>query len=303
MARDSLAVQAVLSAATSLSREGKYTEAESMITSFTSGAKALPAALDLLARIRSQQGRLSDAEALWKHALQLDPDNQDFMAGLMRIARIQKRSTRKSIGVFLVLGIIGLLVVWLVGIIVNTQINRFRISLVNEMQTVLKAPSTTSPPKDANFLPTIREESRSAHISIQVPGIIVEPQVDNVLLKFQQGLFQSGAQLTPIAERVLSELAKNLKPQISGQIIQVIGCSDDRTVRPGGLFSDNTSLRMARAVAVVDYLRRSEGLEKTSFVVKYPDRFNDPFPNTSEGDRLRNRSVIILISTHGESKE
>src|SRR5690606_15200121 len=121
MARDSLAVQAVLSAATSLSREGKYTEAESTITSFTTGAKALPAALDLLARIRSQQGRLSDAEALWKHALQLDPDNQDFMAGLMRIARIQKRSTRKSIGVFLVLGIIGLLVVWLVGIIVNTQ--------------------------------------------------------------------------------------------------------------------------------------------------------------------------------------
>src|SRR5438105_13854934 len=70
-----LTVQVSLARATDLARAGKYDEAETVLAGAVGESGSHPAALDLLARIRAQQGRLIEAQALWGQASRLDPSN------------------------------------------------------------------------------------------------------------------------------------------------------------------------------------------------------------------------------------
>ena len=77
--------QLVLAQATDLARAGRYTEAEQLLMENIGDWEAMPAALDLLARICAQQRRFQQAHLLWTRALQLDPKNHAYMAGLVRL--------------------------------------------------------------------------------------------------------------------------------------------------------------------------------------------------------------------------
>lgn len=86
-----LLLQLELAQATELARAGRYAEAETVLTDLLN-ARELPAALDLQARIHAQQGRLSKARECWKRALQLDPGNDAYAAGLLRLKSSQGSS-------------------------------------------------------------------------------------------------------------------------------------------------------------------------------------------------------------------
>lgn len=79
-----LMVQALLVRATALARRGRYDSAELVLTRVP---RDLPEGLDLFARIRAQQGRMSDAVELWTKALDLDPGNPSFRDGLRKAER------------------------------------------------------------------------------------------------------------------------------------------------------------------------------------------------------------------------
>ncbi len=91
-ALDTLLTNIALAQATDLARARHYVQAENVLAPWVRTAEPAPTALDLLARIRAQQGRLAEAEAFWTRAAQLDPGNADYAAGLRRIARMQQRS-------------------------------------------------------------------------------------------------------------------------------------------------------------------------------------------------------------------
>lgn len=93
---DLLLRHVALAQATDLARAGRYEPAESILAEWTHRQEPLPAALDLLARIRAQQGRLAEAEAYWTRALQLDPGNAAYAAGLRRIAHLQRSPLRRT---------------------------------------------------------------------------------------------------------------------------------------------------------------------------------------------------------------
>ncbi len=86
--------QVVLAQAADLARAGRYSEAESLLLEMTRSEEAVPAALDLLARIHAQQGRLAEASALWQRAIQHEPGNQAFTAALQRTTALQRPATR-----------------------------------------------------------------------------------------------------------------------------------------------------------------------------------------------------------------
>jgi flagellar motor protein MotB len=81
-----LTLQFLLAEATELAASGKYAEAEARLIAIKDGRKN-PTVLDLLARIRAQQGRLAEAVELWQMAVQMDPANAEYRAGLAYVEK------------------------------------------------------------------------------------------------------------------------------------------------------------------------------------------------------------------------
>src|SRR5437667_5420540 len=76
-----LLAQGLLSRATAFARRGRFDSAELVLTGLRHDCHE---GLDLLARIRAQQGRVHDAIALWTEALRIDPGNIRYRDGLRK---------------------------------------------------------------------------------------------------------------------------------------------------------------------------------------------------------------------------
>jgi hypothetical protein len=84
-----LTLQFLLAKATELAAGGNYAEAETCLAAIPNGRKHAPL-LDLLARIRAQQGRPAEAVELWQMAVQMDPANAEYRAGLAFVEKAAK---------------------------------------------------------------------------------------------------------------------------------------------------------------------------------------------------------------------
>lgn len=78
-----------LAHASDLARSGRYAEAETVIQDAIRDRDASPAILDLLARIHAQQRHWKEADAAWSQARHLDPQNEEYVAGLKRILKMK----------------------------------------------------------------------------------------------------------------------------------------------------------------------------------------------------------------------
>jgi tetratricopeptide (TPR) repeat protein len=83
--------QFAVSQAADLALSGSYTSAESLLRELIQRSDAPTEALDLLARICAQQGRVVEAAELWRRALDADPANSAYQAAMVRLNRMQQR--------------------------------------------------------------------------------------------------------------------------------------------------------------------------------------------------------------------
>lgn len=114
---EALRSQMALSEAAELARSGDYASAENRLAEWTQGQCPLAPAFDLRARMAAQQGRLAEAQALWLRALQIDPDNAAYAAGLRRAALEQgQRLWRRRLATAAVVTTLALTVVLVVGL-------------------------------------------------------------------------------------------------------------------------------------------------------------------------------------------
>lgn len=81
------AVRLVTDHAAAMARRGRLEEAALLLEPVTAHPEAGADVLDLLARIRAQQGRLDDARALWRAALDRAPGEPRFEKALARCGR------------------------------------------------------------------------------------------------------------------------------------------------------------------------------------------------------------------------
>ena len=84
-------LQFLLAEATELAATGHYAEAEARLAAIPDGRKH-PPVLDLLARIRAQQGRPAEAVEFWQMAVQMDPANPEYRAGLAYVEKALKKT-------------------------------------------------------------------------------------------------------------------------------------------------------------------------------------------------------------------
>src|SRR5665213_309961 len=83
--------QFAVSQAAELALSGNYGSAESVLKDLAQRHDAPCEALDLLAKICAQQGRLLEAAGFWRRALDKDPGNAAYQSALARLNKLQSR--------------------------------------------------------------------------------------------------------------------------------------------------------------------------------------------------------------------
>lgn len=266
--------QLVLSRAAALARAGHYDAAEQLLSELNRSGTTV-AALDLLARIRAQQGRLAEAERLWTQAIQFDPSNDTYAAALRRIAQMQRRPAWLPVLAGLVLGA--------ALVILGLRLVRGR-----GPERAMNPPVT---PEDISHAPP-----GVPKLNIQLAGVQAKVEGNEVVLTFTSGLFLQRAGLTAGARELLGRLAKQLEPMGNRVSIRIVGHTDDAPPPPGFRYPDNTALGLARAVAVAEHLRESSTLPRTVFLLQSLGEEAPPYPNDSRENRARNRTVVLRVS-------
>jgi len=128
---------AYVALATRLARQGAYAEAEGILRDLP-GFEESPAALDLLARIYAQQGRLAEAETQWAAARKLEPGNPAFAQGLEYLDRLRRSVVPASLR----LGSAGGLIVAMLGAVLLVGLLLQLRSIRSQLATVAGAVST-----------------------------------------------------------------------------------------------------------------------------------------------------------------
>lgn len=268
----SLLAQAALSQATELARAGRYGDAEQTLGLIT--GPAAPPVLDLLARIRAQQGRLAEAQALWTDAVRLDPNNESYRAALQRLTCLGRTSLGLSATRTLAAAAGAALIVAAFVLLAQNLWQKQRASLVAELRPAALPVRTVSAPQ----------------INLQLQGVTQRIEGADIVLRFNDGLFSETDNLTPQAKLLLASVGQKLQP---GEAICIVGYSDDLPVSKPVHFRDNRILALARAQTVAQLLASSSGIPARNFTLQGSEA--SIYPNGTPEDRARNRTVEIRI--------
>jgi flagellar motor protein MotB len=156
-------------------------------------------------------------------------------------------------------------------------------------------PAATPSPTATGGAAAASVTARPPWPSIQVDGIRKVEERNMLVIRFDEGVFSSTTNLAPAAVTRLRAIATQFGPH-SGQFRMIVeGHSDNIPLRANALFADNDALAAARAQSVVTWLRREGGLSEAAVAVaEQPGP--PPYPNDTESNRRRNRTVVLKIA-------
>ena len=286
---DSFFEHKVLIEAAELARAGMYLDAENHLIGSLNGKNTSIAVLDLLARIRAQQGRLAEAESLWKQGLQTDPLNEACLSGLQRIAHIQKPLLITSGGKILICALAIILILLSLWAIRNALSDLQ--SKINEVKSTLSQEGVIQ-----SFAKDEFANSRTSflqNLSINIPGIQMRTEKGVCVISFKSGLFSRGTMLRPKERGELTTLGSLLEPYKGRITIHVTGYTDDLPMPSGKRYLDNISLGLSRALVVVEHLRSTTGLTGVPFTTSGADHIQ--YKHIKNTNRLSYRTVTISV--------
>ncbi|MEI6165585.1 MAG: OmpA family protein [bacterium] len=112
---------------------------------------------------------------------------------------------------------------------------------------------------------------------------------------FHYGIFTRGTELSSTARQDLNTIAASLKGQPFK--VEVEGHTDSTHVaKAKGNGKDNQAIGLARAKAAARYLIDSCGLPASMVSTSSAGETHPPYPNTSEANQQKNRTVVLKIS-------
>lgn len=269
-----LMVQALLSRATALARSGCYDSAERVLDGVP---RDYSEGLDLLARIRAQQGRIPDAIAFWTEALRLDPGNAVYEDSLRKAGQMKAAPWRRWSRPLLA---VGLLVALIMGM--GLGINRLSSP---KPQVATAPPAQEQPRREAFDIPTF-----------QIPGLIQSRSGAATVLRFEWGLFDQGTRLTAEAKNALAALARQIEPRWQRMTLTVIGHTDDLPLIHRSRFQDNEALAIMRADTVIRNISKVTAIPRSAWTIGRKSGDDFLYPVDSMNGRSKNRTVEIQIS-------
>jgi flagellar motor protein MotB len=307
-----------------LAYAGQYKEAEIKLVQL---AKRQPdhAILDLLARVRVQQGDLIQAELLWRQALEYQPNCKDCLNAIAEIQQLRalkinprQRTENRLRGIF----------IWATGILLiglfiflalmfqsaargsTAQLATLNASVSDLGSAVGALPTDNSAEiiarLDTNneliyglatqvFQPTSAPVAAAAFASSVpavdlsgVKGVTARVEGDSLVVTFSSALFKYETLFTDPGKEALTQVGNLIRP-LSGQItVDVIGFMDISEI-------SRSDLSLLRSAAVITYLQETIPLPQSDFRILSSEGIGAPFNNDLPEERLKNRTVVLII--------
>ncbi|MFY1693076.1 hypothetical protein [Plantactinospora sp. WMMB782] len=293
-----------MSRATAAARRGDLDDAARVLVALD-GAE--PAVLDLLARIRAQQGRWREADECWATVQATDPDHEGAAAGRRAIAAIlagDRRAHPLAPPVRLAAAGAGLVVVLAAGTVlvvpsrsasppakpaasVNTpapdtaalDAERRRAAALESQLDKLEADRAAAAQALAVRLDAIAR-------AVTLPGVLVKRRPGAVEVYFRKGLFSRDAWLTAHGADVLADVGRRL-PDLD-VAVTVVGHS---VPVPGGPTSGGSNTALTRARVAARQLAQAGDLPLTAFTLRSADQSQGPFREPA-----RNRTASLVLT-------
>ncbi|MEH1129114.1 hypothetical protein [Micromonospora sp. CPCC 206061] len=312
MSTTALRTGLAVSRAAAIARRGDLDAAAVLLTDLPDDD---PAVLDLLARIRGQQGRWPEADQHWARVLELDPANATAARGRAVIAAILAGKRRqRPIGQAVVLATAGstLAVLLAAGVVVLPGEPTPRAHPASAPPA--SAPPASAPPASAPSAdPVLAERRRAEDLrrqldrieadqtaatrrrtaqldaiskALAMPGVIVKRRPEAVEIYFRDGLFSSELRLTSTGADLLTDVGRQLAKLDAS--ITVVGHS---VAVPGGRTSGGSGTALDRAHIAARRLADAAHLPLTAFTIRTADQREGPFEQAA-----RNRTASLILT-------
>ena len=292
----SLAQQALIAQATELARSGRYAEAEAVLDRIKDGPSAQ--VLDLRAKIKAQQGLFSEAASLWGLAIKTAPENKHYASSLKQASRRAKHPAwlahHWSGLAALTLLALALLLIMLPGKKVMQGSDVMQNPITAPQSRVMKN-GDDSTGQSSGKMADRKEQTGIAVEKISLKGVRIFKTEEKMTILFEEGLFTEGTQFHQSARPLLAQLGRQIAGIAPDVQIQVVGCTDDLPLVAGSLYADNSSLGLARAVKVIEILRKVTGLPASAFMAQSMAENNYPYAINSSASKMRNRTAVIRL--------
>lgn len=282
--------------AANLARAGRYDEAQRLLDDVFKGQVPSARHLDLVARIRAQQGRFAEAEDCWARAAALDPLAEDYSAGRRRIAAMRVRHRARWLAPVFAVVLVGLSLI-LVEDRATRQSSRVAASLAatRDMQDRLVLDVARLETKLESADPAPSDPLAEVAVKLALPGVRLRRSGPELHVLFESGLFAEGRELRADVQPLLTEMGLRIKPHADRLSILVVGRADDTPLIPGSRYRDNAELGLARATMVAEHLQSTAALPPDAFVVSTLGSSLPLFLN-DQHQRSWNRTVEMRIS-------
>ncbi|GAB3976674.1 hypothetical protein V1634_27620 [Plantactinospora veratri] len=303
MTAPALSTDLALSRATAAARRGDLDGAAEALVALDGDE---PAVLDLLARIRAQQGRWREADECWAAVQAIDPGHEGAAAGRRAVAAILAGDRRaRPVAPPVRLAAAGAVVV---AVVAGTVVV---LPSLSASPPARPAASVTTPTPDAAALDAERRraaelQGRLAQIEaeqaaaaralaarldaiargVTLPGVVVKRRPDAVEVYFRRGLFSRDAWLTANGADVLADVGRRL-PDLD-VAVTVVGHS---VPVPGGRTSGGSGTALSRARVAARELAEAGDLPLTAFTLRSADQSQGPFREPA-----RNRTASLVLT-------
>lgn len=268
---------------------GNYKIADTLLLEMIDNFIENPLVLNFYAISLSQQSRFQEAEMFWQKALAIQPDNIHFQKALKKNLSFKNN---RIIGLCYILNYLK--PIYILTLIIAVFFIGYQIGEFN--QNIIK-----------NFIPNkeIINKSNNKFDEViknikNIKGTIVSQSESALILKFAEGLFIRGTLLRTDSKKIISDLGKILESHEGD--IYIYGCTDDIPVHPRSRYSNNISLSIARAKAVLELLRHNSNISSNKIYLGNLTGNQCPYPNSSIEGKSKNRTVIIKLLSKNMNK-
>jgi flagellar motor protein MotB len=276
--------------------KGNYTQASDYLSELLKSDAESTLVFDLQAKIAAQQGKLREAEFLWKKCLKAEPDNSEFIAALNRINKVLGS---KPVKFYYLLNFLKALSVLLLVLILLIVYVFERVDQKQQM-TFLKGQNEAMFLKVENLL-NLKSNHYEVLLSISekmriIEGITVESKNNEITICFNEGLFNNGDNIKSSQKSTLNLISQTLSPYAGQIIVKVIGSTDGTPISVSNRFKNNDDLSISRSKVVFDRIYEFSRIPREDLMISSLCESNTKFPNDTQESRLKNRTVIIKIS-------
>lgn len=288
-----------LAHANRLARAGRYAGARHVLAELGGRDATDPDVLDLLARIRAQQGELAEADECWSRAQEFGDDPPGARDGRRRIAEIRDRARPGAGGPVVWAAVVACLAVSVAGGALVVRDDRMDADLLaglsraEEAQRDVQARFADLRAELDGPVPRVLDAMRA---ELSGTSLVLERDGDVLTAVFPIGLFSRADVLSPEGEAALDGLAGHLRRFRTEVDLAVVGHVDGVRVSDGGRFDANVDLGLSRARAATEALSAGSGIPPSGFAMTSTGAARPPHAGTTADDRARNRTVTLRIT-------